>query len=125
LNRRKAVSGIGIDAVELRRAARFVRSHKSRLGSVLHPHELRLVCKSRSTSVAFAVLFALKEAASKSLGVRIDHPRQFLRFSIQKSGNGFRAVCKDQPGRSVDLICFRSSDGIGSFAVARGRELAR
>ncbi len=98
-----------------------MRAHASRIDSVLDPHETRLVRGSRSPSRAFALFFALKEAASKSLGVRIDHPRQFRAFRVRRAGSRFRVRYAAMPRAAVELVCFALPGSLGAFAAARER----
>lgn len=119
----ESIAGVGIDAVELERAARFVRSHAARLRSFFLPREYRFFSRSRRRSRDFALLFAAKEACSKAAGVSVAHPRAFRQFSITPFKGSFKAVWLSAGGRPrrgirFYLKPFRYPGTVGVLAIA-------
>ena len=76
--------GSGIDIVELKRMKTIVDRHEDRFAErVLHPKELTELAEV-SNSVAFiAKRFAVKEAASKALGVGIGEKLSFTDMYVE------------------------------------------
>ena len=111
--------GIGVDLVDLSRARRFVRAHRSRLNSFFLPAECRIVARSAFPVRAFGVLFAAKEAVSKSLGVPVRHPGQLRDFEIRvRAGRMEGRWRKGKKARRALLWPFSAGDSIGVLALA-------
>ncbi len=115
------ISGIGIDIVDLDRAARFVRDHGGRLDRFLLPHEYRRFRRSRSRAAAFALYFAAKEAVSKALGQSIQVPAEFRRYSVHVEGSRWHARAALPSGKKARFCLrpFRLEGSIGVLAFAQ------
>ena len=59
---------LGVDILELKKAAVFYTRHRDRLGTLLNPNELDYVKTSAKPQEAFALLLSAKEAVFKALG---------------------------------------------------------
>ena len=78
--------GVGVDLVEIERAGRLLSRHSGAVERFLTPSEARLLKHSRNRPLAFALLFAAKEAASKSVGQSLSGPGMFRDFAVAKRG---------------------------------------
>ena len=58
---------LGVDLIELKRAKRFYRTYKNRLGSFFSDTEIGVIQRSKKPHESFAILLAAKEAAFKAL----------------------------------------------------------
>jgi phosphopantetheine--protein transferase-like protein len=79
--------GVGVDLVEIERAERFLMSHPGGVARFLSPAENRLLRGARNRTLAFALLFAVKEAASKAAGVTLAGPGMFRQFPVARQGH--------------------------------------
>lgn len=86
-SRRGRLIGVGVDLVEIDRAASLVRRHPEGVERFLTPSEAKLLRRSRNRPLAFALLFAAKEAASKSVGQSLSGLGMFRDFIVQKRGS--------------------------------------
>jgi phosphopantetheine--protein transferase-like protein len=93
--------GVGVDLVERERAARLVHRNADGLSRFLLPSEFSLLKKSHNKPLAFAFMFAAKEAASKSVGVSLTGPGSFRAFRIRKAGGRLEASWTAPAGRNV------------------------
>jgi len=113
--------GLGVDVVDLNRAKRFVRSHGSRLKSFLLPHEFRAQRKSSSPARSFAILFAAKEATSKSLNVSVTHPKAFRDFRVSTTGRRLGVKLDrrlNRTGKSkIKAVTFEVPGSVGVMAL--------
>lgn len=114
--------GVGIDLVERERAARLLRRNGPGLSRFLLPSESRLLKRSRNRPLAFALMFAAKEAASKSVGVPLTGPGSFRAFRVRKTGGRLEAVWAAPAGRGVRirLYPFLRKDLAGVLAHSYG-----
>jgi len=117
------LSGVGIDAVEYSRASRFINAHRRHLKSFFLSKEYQQFQNSKSKAKTFALFFAAKEAVSKSLGIRISHPRQFRQFSISHHRGVLKASfgrLGNKDGKKLRFILktFTDSNAIGVIAMA-------
>ena len=89
-DKRMAIKGLGMDAVELSRSEKIVTEPKSFLEKVLTPKELEkyhtLPFKRKVEFLAGR--FAVKEATSKALGVGISKEFSFHDVEVKKDENG-------------------------------------
>jgi len=116
------IQGVGIDLVELSRAKRFVRLHQDRLKNFFTPSEYRLFLHSKSKAKSFALLFAAKEAASKSLGITLTHPGAFRQFRVSWQDHqlcvGLTGVNPSGKAQKIKLIPFSLKHSLGVIALA-------
>jgi len=115
--------GLGIDVVDVDRASRFIRAHRSRLKSFLLPQEYHQFERSRYKTRFFALLFSAKEAVSKSLGVAVTHPQAFRDYLISCHGRKLtvrlnRRFDRGQRRLRIFLKSFRTSGSLGVVALA-------
>lgn len=98
--------GVGIDLVETERAKRLVQSHPGGVARFLTPEENRLVRAARDRASAFALVFAAKEAASKSVGQSLSGPGMFRHFRVSRQGRRLRVRWAGPGARRVRIELF-------------------
>lgn len=118
--RRGRLIGVGLDLVEVDRAARLLRRHPAGVDRFLTPAEVRLLKRSRQKALAFALLFAAKEAASKSVGESLAGPGMFRAYRVSKSGSRLKVRWARAGARKVriDLIPFTQKNLAGVLAYS-------
>lgn len=99
--RRGRLIGVGVDLIETERAERFLASHPDGVARFLSASEYRLLRAARNRTLAFALLFAVKEAASKAAGVPLSGPGMFRRFPVSKRGGQLRVRWTGPAARRV------------------------
>lgn len=115
--RRGRLIGVGIDLVETGRVERFLASHPGGVARFLSPAENRLLAGARNRPLAFALLFATKEAASKAAGVTLAGPGMFRQFPVSKQGGRLRVRWTGPRARRITFrtVPFLCSNLAGSL----------
>ena len=115
---RKALIGVGVDLVEIERAGRLVKNHPDGIRRFLNPSEARLLAAARNKPLAFALIFAAKEAASKAAGQPLNSPGMFrpFRVSIQSRRLSVRWSAPKGARTRFSLVPFTWKNLIGMVA---------
>jgi holo-[acyl-carrier-protein] synthase len=119
--------GVGVDLVEMERAGRFVHAHPGGVERFLLPSENLLFKKARNKPLAFALIFAAKEAASKSVGQSLGGPGAFRAFRVSRSGRRLTVRWTAPAGRNVAfrLLPFRWKNLAGMLVWSYGGTSSR
>ncbi len=125
--RRGRLIGVGVDLIETERAERFVRSHPDGVARFLTPQENLLLRRARRRGLAFAFLFAAKEAASKAVGQSLSGPGMFRDFQVSKRGGRLQVRWVRPRGGAVriDLYPFVWQRLAGVLAYGYGTRPSR
>lgn len=92
-NRRDART-LGIDIVELKTAQSFYDRHRGRLTEFFTEREMHFIEGGPRPAVRFAMLWAAKEAAMKSLGFPALGPADLAEIEIEAEGRQKAVVSK-------------------------------
>ena len=127
MSARGRLIGVGVDLVEIERAGRLVRRHPGGVERFLNPSETKLFQRARQKDLAFALIFAAKEAASKSVGVSLAAPGLFRAFQVSKRGDRLK-VRWTRSGTApvrIDLVPFLWKNLAGMLAYSYSPRPAR
>jgi holo-[acyl-carrier protein] synthase len=109
-----SIQGIGIDCVDVGRFLEFKndQSHPF-LKKVFHPKELEYCFSYKNPEVHLAGFFALKEAASKALGVKLF---PFAEIEVRHDNNGAPEVWHNE--KKIDIKVSISHTESVAIAIA-------
>ena len=113
-----AISGVGIDIVEVDRIRRLIRRNKNFLTRVFTDEELTYCMGKKNQFQRLAVRFSAKEAVWKALGMKGLALRD---IAIEKSAGGIPGVeCKDPraKGITIHLSLSHADDYASAVAIA-------
>lgn len=126
--RRGRLIGVGVDLVEVKRVERLVRRHPDGVARFLTPAEAVLLKNSRKKALAFALIFAAKEAASKSVGVSLAGPGMLRDFRVLKRGRRLEVRWSRSKSQSVQISLmpfFFQKNLVGMLAASYSTRPAR